>query len=342
MKNFSSKCPICHNTYDIPRTLPCDNNICDYCVLLLTENEHFKCPICNETHQYDNFPVDETILNLMNSESTKKLNELKIILEDIDSKANKINFDLNNGSYVIEEECMELCRLVQLDSEIKIQKIQQENDLTIKEINHFKLERIKYYNQLNRDDIHNDFYKFTQTIDNLNNKIEINPTDDSKDDLNELKSRLFIYETNAKSQIFSGISLRYAADNFNILGKLYKHSLDSISFDKKAVLSGWNNSSIDTGKIGIDFFENGDFVVAYVSLTEGDLNEHLKIMIFNSKYQLKNSKIIKEVSDISKMLVTNKTILIKYRSDYFYNDYCIIHLDAELNILSKTTNFRAN
>jgi len=70
-----------------------------------------------------------------------------------------MEFDLNHGTDVIKDHCIELRRQVQLATETSIQKIYQFNETMIKKVDDFELESFLAYTSLNKERMNGEFSK---------------------------------------------------------------------------------------------------------------------------------------------------------------------------------------
>ncbi len=163
------KCDQCNNPFDLycePKLLPCNNTICNDCESKIVEksiNNQFKCEICLIYHTIlanVKFPINkekhakiiaEPIEIPKKSEEYKQLeinfNNIKFLLKKLE------NFEIISIE-ILYEHCSEQKRLVQFETESKIQNLKDSED------------KIDHFNQSNE--------KLIEVIDNYENKCKQN------------------------------------------------------------------------------------------------------------------------------------------------------------------------
>jgi hypothetical protein len=165
------KCPMCNDIYDEPKMLPCGNAVCNQCILTIESNRiketnDFKCVICNEMHQFakKGFPLCKPLYKILSKSSNaiyrgEQIEKLAANIKFIENELRKMEFDLNHGTDVIKDHCIELRRQVQLATETSIQKIYQFNETMIKKVDDFELESFLAYTSLNKERMNGEFSK---------------------------------------------------------------------------------------------------------------------------------------------------------------------------------------
>jgi hypothetical protein len=134
LKNDVLKCDQCSilfNEYDHPKFLPCHETICSNCAIKIEKeaiNKKFKCNICLEDHYIpnDGFKLNKTKYDLIKCEPIEisrgyEYERLQENLKKVETKANLLSFESENGIDIIKEHCNELVRFIQLSTENKIE-----------------------------------------------------------------------------------------------------------------------------------------------------------------------------------------------------------------------------
>lgn len=141
LKNEVLKCDQCSmlfNEYDHPKFLPCHETICSNCAIKIEKeaiNKKFKCNICLEDHYISNngFKLNKTKFDLIKSEPIEisrgyEYERLQENLKKVETIANLLWFESENGIDIIKEHCNELIRFIQLSTEEKIEQINKLSD----------------------------------------------------------------------------------------------------------------------------------------------------------------------------------------------------------------------
>lgn len=318
--NNELDCPNCKDRYDEPKILPCGCLICNYCITTLTITNELKCPQCNTNHQIpeSGFTTCQTINKLLNQkpEISKAKQDLKSNLEQMTNKLKQAEFDLANGDYVIIEHCRELRLEVQLAKEILIQEINQVSDTMMSHIDTFQSDSIESYTKVNKTLIDTQLKEIKKSTEDCIKLVEQPETNDTETEIankqiKDLQSVLAIQTENIKSVTFSRQNLEYSKKRTelskDILGKLkYKkldlidmHSLDQVDLsddigeERKCIFEMINhdyNSHLKISEFSSDFFENGEFVIAYTE-RDGDSTIRIYDPDFNSckqQYELEH------------------------------------------------------
>ena len=130
------KCQKCSETFDLDYNEPfiikeCGKTICNNCVENLkhvnTNKNTFKCDLCTEEHLIaNNFIINETILKLIKEQPKefsrgKDFEQLKLNVKELEANLERLMWTNENGIDEIKTYCLEQKRLIQLNTEKKIQ-----------------------------------------------------------------------------------------------------------------------------------------------------------------------------------------------------------------------------
>ena len=147
------KCKQCEETYeknDEPSVLPCGKTICINCASDFKENQTLICYFCSKEHNYseNGFPKNELAANLIKEQERvvredKATFKLKSNLNELEILVNGALNEMNNKEEHIKEHYDELRRLVQLSTELKIEKINLIKTKFIKKVNDYQLETLE-------------------------------------------------------------------------------------------------------------------------------------------------------------------------------------------------------
>jgi hypothetical protein len=104
------KCRKCSKTYDIPKSLPCGNTICNSC-LLANDTNVLKCPFCTNDHDIppqNGFPTNIILFQLMNiDEPIIGKNDLVPLNDLVESEFKEIDSKLKS----LKESSIDLMKL---------------------------------------------------------------------------------------------------------------------------------------------------------------------------------------------------------------------------------------
>jgi len=102
------KCASCNQKNDEPRMLPCGRTVCSACLdtlVKLTDKKgnSFKCSMCQGTHDNREFPVNESLKDLLKASSAEVfrcdlVENFKANMSEIESKKVRLERILLNGS----------------------------------------------------------------------------------------------------------------------------------------------------------------------------------------------------------------------------------------------------
>lgn len=326
------KCPICKDIFDEPKLLECGYAICNQCILSHIETKQtkltneFKCLLCSEVHELpkNGFTVCKPLLKLLAKSSNtiyrgEHVESLITNIRYVENELKKLDFELNNGSDVIKDHCIELRRQIQLTTETNIQKIYQLNELMIKQIDEFESATSRSYSTLSKEKLNVELAEFKQICDESNNYLKrFQISDQQVEDLNEklidLRTKISFYEQDIKSFIFNGQLLKYkrAETLSSLIGELSVCEFNSIDFGclERVDMSEWFNRALDLKYLRFRFFDNGCLVIAYGYESSNQLN----ILIFNEYDKtLKQSRVIENVMKMFQICVSKNRIYMQYK-----------------------------
>ena len=245
------KCENCFEAYDEyypPRILPCcEKTICYKCVQKTdkqVKNNKFRCILCNKEELLPNngFMVNQLAVKFLAKKPKeisrgKEAERLKKTLYDLENLVGKLLFEMDNGEYLITEDCKELRRQVQLAREEKIEEINQKCDaLFIKIDSHEEYCKSKYKESKKSK------LKANELIELVNESIQKQHaylrqlTIDDKDtiafnkNMDELKVRIEIERKNLKKTMFGNQIMKFKANKSSIseefIGNLIQDAMD--------------------------------------------------------------------------------------------------------------------
>ena len=172
--NNLKTCAVCVQTFSDPRMIPCGHTFCNHCIETLKNKENeskLTCLRCQKEHTCINktdFPVNMLVCELIEEKPnevihSKYMAEFKKSLNLLTDRIESLQSNLDNGALAIHEHCSKLRRDVQLNTELHIEKIKDNNEKLIKEINDYEKECVSKY-EVN-------IVKDTNSIENLINEL---------------------------------------------------------------------------------------------------------------------------------------------------------------------------
>lgn len=257
------KCSKRYDEYDEPRILPCGKTLCSKCVQALV-NE-FTCDLCSNGHliPQNGFPINEIVLNLISEQPnevyrSRESELLKTNLNQLESLATDVKFDLDNRGDKVKDHCIELKRQVQLATEQKIQEINEFNKKFLKEVDQYEKECIQKLANNNSEvnpaveSLMSEVKKFLVDKRLYLGRFQISEEEifTSNEKANELKTHLEFYKMIIKRLTFNNKLLEFEANKNQLeeihLGYLHfrpldvnsmiKHKSDSITVSIKSFL----------------------------------------------------------------------------------------------------------
>lgn len=237
---YCDKCKSQFNEYDLPKTIPCANTICSECesTIICKEagiNKRFKCSLCTEFHDIsalncfvlnqqaiDNLFFNETTLIIRSQDYKQFELNLKEISRLTERLKNDVESECVNN---LNEHCIEVKRQIQLASEEKIQKL-NENKEQINKSNEELIEIVDVYEKTCIDEflIKADTIKAKSFIDELSFK--------ANKFLNEKQSYLKQINTNENK------IKNYLSQSINLKSKLNKelNKLKNVIFNNNRII----------------------------------------------------------------------------------------------------------
>ena len=253
------KCDNCkrlYDAYDQPMILPCcDKTICSSCVELIqknVKNNKFKCISCDEEDfmPKKGFSVNKAISKLIEKQPKEvfrgdEAQKLKSNIKSLEETLNKYLFEIENGEYLIKEECKELERQVQLAKEKRIEEIEKQTDILFKQISDSQESCIQKYNEIKLDQYIFDIDRYS-LINETNKLIQNNKTYlqqltlndketiNSNEKLKEMKEILENEREQFKNKMFSSQLIEFEANNStideNLIGRLIETTFSTVIY----------------------------------------------------------------------------------------------------------------
>ena len=306
-------CPICKDALVEPKLLPCNESICNYCVILNENQYEFKCDLCKNVHQIptNGFPTDYLLAQKItkrqkNESNTPEAKEFKLIVEEIESNLHQTEFDLLNGDYVISEHCRELKRRVQLAKELKIEELENLSKEMMNKIDCYEQETISIYQKTNKESNAQQFLEIKEVFD----KCQINLIQ-NQEEMKSIKSKLTFEQENIKSLIFNDNVLTFKENNQLLIGNLMPHSLKTIDYNHlqeinfgnlvrdhfyKKYMIDIDSDVIYESRVSFQvagFFSNGYFFF-FVGYTHDETSD-LNMFLFDENFKLNRVETINEI-----------------------------------------------
>ncbi len=245
------KCQICYTTfedYNEPFIIKeCGKTICNNCVENLkhvnTNKNTFKCDLCTEEHLIaNNFIINETILKLIKEQPKefsrgKDFEQLKLNVKELEANLERLMWTNENGIDEIKTYCLEQKRLIQLNTEKKIQEINDLNESLIQLIDLYEKEKIEQYN---KDENVNKFINETNEFINVQ-KIFLKKCQIDDEEIKNVNKQFFTHKTqvndqlkNMQSLIFKNELIKFISnenliDN-SMLGSIDYEPINYVSF----------------------------------------------------------------------------------------------------------------
>ena len=245
-KLHTLKCDQCNLVFDEyckPKFLPCGKTICNTCEFnIIKGNRQFKCGICEEYHYIpnDGFTVNKEMYDLITAKQAEipttelyhqfelNLNNTKSLVERFD------NFD-TIAINTLNDHCLEEKRKVQLETEIKKQNIQEDNE-KLEQINKLTEELIDVIDMYEQKCI-NDFFSKTESIKLafnellnevntfLNDKQEyLNRNNTNDNEMNIFNSQLIEYQTKLNRKLNELNNIIFDNNKIEFINKTFDQS----------------------------------------------------------------------------------------------------------------------
>jgi len=246
------KCGLCKVLFDQycePQYIPCGKTICTTCQFKIQResvDKIFKCEACTQYHEVPengNFPINKETVALIALDETVKMpksreyEKLELNLNKIEILLAKLNNFEADSYEKLNEHCCEQKRLIQIETELKILKIEQ-SESYFEEIDSFYIDQI-YESNDELFDLVDDYEKncielFSNETNSI--KIKINDLVEVVDDFLEEK-RVYLKQfqpSDKEMEIFNKQSLELQSKLNQELNRLIKltFNFDKILFKK--------------------------------------------------------------------------------------------------------------
>ena len=222
-------CKQCEGRLDIPKILPCGENICSFCEKSIqVNNQMFDCLVCKGKHKMpeNGFIISKSLTEILLMELTKvsrgeAYDSLKKMSNEIQKKLNLLKLGISNGTDFVKEHCIDLRSDVQLKTEEIIQQVNDISSKIIEEIDEYEQELIELNNSKSLD-VFNDIVKELESFYNLSTEyLNKNEVDDklvkkSNEDATKLVKKAELEIENLKNIIFNGNILKFERNNEKI------------------------------------------------------------------------------------------------------------------------------
>lgn len=281
-------------------------------------------------------------------------NEFRLKLKNLELKLAKLAHDLSNINDYIYEECNELKRLVQLDTEERIAQLKQLNDIDINQDNHFtseldrQIDKIQKRNHalIDRIDKHEQDAlnaskkneKQAILFSELKEFVQANKTLDDKSTsknikllvkkikLEEIEYQCDIFISEFKRCVFGDKLLEFKQTN-ELSNHLYMQHLMDLEQDFKEIdLSGvldYNEMhSIQLNLIGEKYLVA--FKMKY---------KQSGLIVYNPTRNAIESRIILDYPHINSIKICDNLIAVHCSEDYALNTNHLLVLDAKLDLV---------
>ena len=283
--------------------------------------------------------------------------EFESKIDQLRKQITKLNHDLTNANEFIYEECNELKRLVQLDTEERIAHLKQTNDIDINQDSNLSFELTKKINEINarNDHLINRIEKYEQeTV----NKCLLSPQYETfLNKLNQFRLKFdeFIVESQSKEDeriiknLVNKIQIEVLESQFNELVKEVKHFIfDHKLFEYKQVNDTkclylqhflTQFKEINLNQI-LDHNQSHDIKVNLISsnkyLISMKINyKESSLLVFDSLNNQIESTILLEYRHINTIRIVNNLIAIHCSINYCSNENFLVILNEKLELIEK-------
>ena len=245
------KCEHCLQPYEAyyePRMFPCcGTTICNTCIQLTlkqAKDKNYKCIVCNEvdTVPKSGFKVNRTTAKLLEKQPKEisrgaEVDKLKKNFRDLETLVSKLEFEMDNGEYLIKEDCKELRTQVQLVKEEKIDEINKHCDALFLKIDSYEDRCKNKFKEMNESKQKaNELIKLVndsiqQQKEHLRKlKIDEKKTMECKQHMNELKTKMEKERKNIKKSMCDNQIMKFKSNKTTIgekfLGRLCECEID--------------------------------------------------------------------------------------------------------------------
>jgi len=316
-QNNDLKCDQCNNSFDLycePKLLPCGNTICNDCESKIEKevvNNQFNCKICLIYHLIipnEKFPINKEKHAKITAEPEKEMPksedyiQLELNLNNIQSLILQLKDFESECINKLNEHCIEQRRLIQLETEIIIQKLQNDEN---------KIEQVNESNEKLIDIIDDYELKYknnflTKAESHKSNLVKL--IKKSNDFLNKKQALI-----NQKNQITDFQIKIFNIESIDLQEKLNKKL-------KKLKNSIFNNNKIDFQPIQTN--------ESIIGLIDYDPSFTVSCYIFNSILvisKIRNSDLAERIFPSGKIYQKPGTEVIpKIRNRKFSSGMCVI------------------
>ena len=301
-------CNNCKKKYTDPRTLPCDEQICQSCItnLLSTENNGIECPYCSNFHQTpeNGFPQNKLLLKLLQKKPNevyrgKLVENLKSQLYTIENACISLCAEIKNSKNKIKTHCDEVKNLIEVEAEsahATINKIKAEQ---LKKVDDYEKESFKVGEQesyVYKHDISlliKENKEFTQKWTDYLKEFKIDEQqleaacEEATSHLNKIKRE----QKDIDKKIFNGKLIRFEASKKlepSLFGSIYYEDLAYFKIkNNKLTVLDLETNLIDypkNGSVYIDVFQNKSILLFYKSNNQNHNNFTLKLVDLESRF----------------------------------------------------------
>jgi len=242
-------CQICEFRLDIPKILPCGENICSLCETSIQVNDQmFDCLACKEKHKMpeNGLIINKSLLKILSAKLTrvsrgKAFDSLLQSLDDIQNKRCIFKLGIENNDDLINEYCVDLRSNVQLTVEEVILQVNDIGTKIIEEIGEYEKELISLKKTKAKSlDIYNAI-KELELFHSVNTEyLKQHIVDDdivvkTNEEVNNLIKKAELEIENLKEIIFDGTFFKFEKNNQKIVTNKENIIDSSILFDKSQI-----------------------------------------------------------------------------------------------------------
>lgn len=201
----------------------------------------------------------DTVNKRLKTETNTINHDLEEMIHRLIRKYNEAELNLSNPDLQVKEYCIKIRRKIQLDKELKIEKINQQGDELINEVDKFEKEILNSHLNLNKNELDKKLNDMKLLIDDLSNKnSQYLKLVESKFDLdvNKINKILFnnkMIEYKLTKQNFSFgdvISYEYDSIDYNQLERI-----DLVNYFHDYFIDYYEDYKKDPRKISIEKFQ---------------------------------------------------------------------------------------
>jgi hypothetical protein len=137
------KCPLCEETFDDPRVIPCGNTCCLMCL-----TNKFECKLCENVHETDdivNYPKSHSIKKLLEERKNKISSDyielkFKKELEKFENKINMLDLKEKNFKDDLNDHCEKMRSQIIVKTECIINEFNKRCDEMCAQIDKYELD----------------------------------------------------------------------------------------------------------------------------------------------------------------------------------------------------------